>query len=111
MPANFFGDIDSPAHAAMLTEDGRAALPIATFVVSAGGKKILLDAGLGPRVVEWTDPSGGHLELRGGDLPAGLAALNLTPADIDIVLLSHLHGDHGGWVWQQGAPFFPNATV
>jgi glyoxylase-like metal-dependent hydrolase (beta-lactamase superfamily II) len=72
---------------------------------------VLLDAGQGPLTVEWQPDSGGSLHLEGGDLPRGLWVLGLTPADIDLVLLSHLHRDHSGWIWQSGAPFFPNAIV
>lgn len=111
LPTNFFGKTDGDAHAAMVNADGRLQLPIAAFVIQTGGIRILLDAGLGPVTYEWQPEVGPPLKLEGGGLPEALATLNLTAADIDLVLLSHLHADHSGWVWQDDAPYFPNATV
>jgi glyoxylase-like metal-dependent hydrolase (beta-lactamase superfamily II) len=113
LPPWYFGDGDSPAHRAITRSDGTLYLPVACFVVFTGTATVLLDAGFGPRAVEYQPDLDrpGTIRLEGGELPASLAALGLTPADIDVLLLSHLHGDHSGWVWQNGAPFFPNATV
>jgi glyoxylase-like metal-dependent hydrolase (beta-lactamase superfamily II) len=111
LPADHFGLVGTPGHRAMLGADGRLQLPIAGFVVRTAGKIVLLDAGLGPRAVEWQPDRGDVVRLEGGGLPDALAALGLSPADIDVVLLSHLHGDHSGWVWHNDQPFFPNAAV
>jgi glyoxylase-like metal-dependent hydrolase (beta-lactamase superfamily II) len=111
LPADFFGKADGEAHAAILGDDGRIHLPIAGFVVHTGGKRVLMDAGMGPLTVEWQPDRGLPVKLEGGNLPASLAAAGLTPEDIDILLLSHLHGDHSGWVWHENAPYFPNATI
>ncbi len=35
----------------------------------------------------------------------------MTPEDVDIVVCSHLHLDHIGWLVSDGKPFFTNATV
>ncbi len=44
---------------------------------------------------------------------ANLAAIGLTPADIDVVMCTHLHGDHIGWNTKleggRWVPTFPNA--
>ena len=51
--------------------------------------------------------------LSGPDYLANLAALGSRPDDIDIVLCTHLHGDHVGWntrlVDGRWVPTFPNA--
>ena len=111
LPSGYFGIEGTPGHQAMLDASGQAELPIACFVVRTAGLVVLLDAGFGPRSVEWSPTDGQTVRLQGGELPAQLAAQGVGPADVDLVLLSHLHGDHSGWVWHDGAPYFPNATV
>ena len=93
---------DWSGHQDLLTDDGTVHLPIGCFVVCVADRTILVDAGLGPRDLEW---------IVGGRLPAALAAAGFAPADIDTVVLSHVHLDHVGWLVQDGAPYFPNATV
>ena len=111
MAAGVFGDLDSDAHRAMLGPDGRVELPISAFVVRTGETTALIDAGLGNRVVEWQPEGQGPQKLEGGRLPDELAAAGIDLADIDVVLLTHLHLDHNGWMWSDGGPTFPNATV
>jgi glyoxylase-like metal-dependent hydrolase (beta-lactamase superfamily II) len=111
LPPDHFGLEGTRSHESILGADGLIHLPIAGFVVGTGGKLVLMDAGLGPTTVEWMPDDGKPVKLEGGDLPRSLAAIGVRPEDIDIVLLSHLHGDHSGWIWQNDAPFFPNATV
>jgi glyoxylase-like metal-dependent hydrolase (beta-lactamase superfamily II) len=40
-----------------------------------------------------------------------LRAAGAEPEDIDIVVCSHLHLDHIGWLSVDDAPYFPNAVV
>lgn len=110
LPADFFGQTEGAVHQSLRSPDGRLELPIGCFVVRTGEMNVVIDAGLGPRTIEF-QPPGGPLRLEGGGLPQALAATGLTPADVDLVLLSHLHADHSGWVWHEERPFFPNALV
>jgi glyoxylase-like metal-dependent hydrolase (beta-lactamase superfamily II) len=102
MPATYFPNADWSAHRELLREDGTMHLPIGCFLIRTGDRTVLIDAGLGPRDLDW---------LVGGNLPAALAAHGVVPADIDTVVCSHLHLDHAGWLVQDGTPFFENATV
>lgn len=56
----------------------------------------------------------GHADMspNTGRLLSNLAALGVTPADIDVILMTHLHADHAaGLVTQGGAAVFPRAEL
>jgi glyoxylase-like metal-dependent hydrolase (beta-lactamase superfamily II) len=77
---------------------------VLTFVIRSRGKTILVDTGVG----EW-----GLWRFGDGHLLDSLAALDVTPESVDIVLPTHLHADHVGWNMRPTAagpvPTFPNA--
>lgn len=79
---------------------------LTTFVVRLAGQTLLVDTGLGPRMLR-------GLTGETGALPDALAAAGVEPARVDAVLFTHLHFDHIGWNYVQedgGArPLFPNA--
>jgi glyoxylase-like metal-dependent hydrolase (beta-lactamase superfamily II) len=102
LPQQFYVGLDFAAHPELLADDGRVHIPIGCFVVRTGDTTVLVDAGLGDVDVGWA---------RGGDLPEALRRSGVAPEDIDVVVCSHLHIDHIGWLAVDGAPYFPNATV
>jgi glyoxylase-like metal-dependent hydrolase (beta-lactamase superfamily II) len=102
MPAGFWVGFDFDKHPGVLAEDGRIHMPIGCYLVRTGDQLVLLDAGMGPHTEDWG---------RGGDLPAQLRAAGVSPDDIDLVVCTHLHLDHAGWLVHEGAPFFSRATV
>jgi glyoxylase-like metal-dependent hydrolase (beta-lactamase superfamily II) len=64
-----------------------------TFLIRTGEKNILVDTGFGGALFD-------HLKTLGVD-----------PAQVDAVLLTHMHGDHIGGLQKEGKPLFPRATV
>lgn len=82
--------------------DGSWRLQFRCFLVIAGGRTILVDAGVGPADA----PAAAWAPVPGG-LPGRLAEAGVDPAGIDLVVLSHLHADHVGWAAAPTA--FPNA--
>ncbi len=78
-------------------------LPFAAYLLRTGSEVILVDTGVGP--------PGGFLEDAKGLLPVRLEEEGVSPADVDVVFLTHLHVDHVGWIaTPTGEPTFPNAT-
>ena len=72
--------------------------PYPSLVVRDSRTTILIDTGAGT------------FGQSTGKLTENLADIGLTPSDIDIVLLTHLHPDHaGGAFCDDGSPAFPNA--
>jgi glyoxylase-like metal-dependent hydrolase (beta-lactamase superfamily II) len=109
-PGHFFGPLDGH-HGGDVAADGTITLPIAAFLLRLGGKNVLIDAGMGPRDLTWAAPSGDNLRLYGGALPGALASEGLRPEEIDYVFPTHLHGEHAGWLFPDGAQYFPNAII
>ena len=91
--------------------DGYLLQSIHTIVVRTPGQLILVDTGVG------------NGKDRGGGIPAfnqldtdfleRLVAARVEPADVDVVLCTHMHTDHVGWDTHledgRWVPTFPNA--
>jgi glyoxylase-like metal-dependent hydrolase (beta-lactamase superfamily II) len=86
---------DWGVHGHLLDEQGRVMMTMGALLAELpGGTRVLVDAGFGPRTVILAELG---MEFWGGRLLASLAAVGLTPGDIDVVVYSHLHTDHVGW--------------
>jgi glyoxylase-like metal-dependent hydrolase (beta-lactamase superfamily II) len=76
------------------TDNGSFANAVNAFLVKTeNGKNILVDAGFGRELFK-------HLQN-----------LNISPEDIDYVLLTHLHGDHIAGLIKDGNAMFPKAQI
>ena len=94
------GELREALERAFLPTD-HLALNLNTLLIEMGGRRILLEAGAGQTM----GPNGGRLF-------ANLAAIGLTPADIDAVVISHTHPDHvGNLRAADDGRAFPRATV
>ena len=73
---------------------------VQAFLIRSGDRTALVDAGLGP-----VGPSVGRLA-------ANLAAAGVAPAEVDTLLMTHLHRDHvGGLLDGDGRPVFAQAAL
>jgi len=77
------------------TEEWR--LPVNAVLIRGAGSTVLVDTGLGPEPRTFMPGAGARLHSE-------LARLGSSPADVDLVVHTHLHVDHVGW---DGT--FPNA--
>ncbi|MGD0942674.1 MAG: MBL fold metallo-hydrolase [Acidimicrobiales bacterium] len=102
LPQEFYVGLDFDTHQELLADDGLVHIPVGCFLLRSGETTVLIDAGIGDVDVGWA---------RGGELPAALRAAGASPPDIDIVVCSHLHVDHIGWLVVGDAPYFSNAVV
>ena len=80
-----------------LLPTGSTPSAINAFMALTPSHTILFDAGLGSQA--------------GGTLLQKLELIGRTPADVDAVCLTHLHGDHIGGLLKDGQAVFPNATL
>lgn len=110
---NFFphhkSDAEWQPYRQHLTDRRQVRFNLASYLIRSAGRTILVDTGMGPRPADAPDTPW-------GDLLADFAANALNPADIDMVVMTHLHRDHVGWNLtpqpadgSQFVPTFPNA--
>lgn len=92
---------DWAPHTQFLDEDGRLELALGGFLVRAGERTVLVDAGVG-RINDGT--------FAGGQLLDNLASYGVNADDVTDVVFTHLHFDHVGWATQKGEVVFRNAT-
>ena len=86
---------DWAARADLLDRDGRLPLSVGGLLVRTARQLVLADVGLGPVDAELPDGSG---HLHGGRLLDSLRELQVDPSAVDVVVLTHLHPDHVGWI-------------
>jgi glyoxylase-like metal-dependent hydrolase (beta-lactamase superfamily II) len=114
-PGGAFGLVPRVLWSPLMPPDENHLVPMIhnCLLVQTGGRNILVDTGHGDKL---TDKQITFMQLQRpqGGLLAGLARLGLSPATIDLVIDTHLHGDHAGGNTrydeaQRIIPTFPNA--
>ena len=85
------------AYRDQLDADGHVWMDVLCFLLRDADHTVLVDTGMGPESE--------------GRLLEELAAAGVSPAEVDTVVFTHLHGDHTGWNFDRtsGAPLFGNA--
>jgi glyoxylase-like metal-dependent hydrolase (beta-lactamase superfamily II) len=114
-PARFLPDHDpavwaanrswlAPEHWDPVAE--RVHTAVQSWLIRGDGPTVLVDTGL---AVGGSRPG----VPEGGPLPQLLAADGVAPGEVDVVVCTHLHGDHVGWNTRPAGggrvPMFPNA--
>jgi glyoxylase-like metal-dependent hydrolase (beta-lactamase superfamily II) len=103
-----FGVVPKVLWRKLIEADEDNLIPMTTnlFVLKANGKNHMFDAGLGDTLSEFERKV--YSTDGVSSMDEGLAGLGLTTDDIDYVILTHLHTDHGaGAVKRRGGEYVP----
>jgi glyoxylase-like metal-dependent hydrolase (beta-lactamase superfamily II) len=88
----------------ILTENFRPArrTPVNAFLIWSAGRLALVETG-----------SGNYLQPSAGKVLANIRALGVDPADVEVVMLTHMHPDHSAGLTDMstGMRCFPNAEL
>ena len=97
-------EVSAALEKAFLPKD-KVSVHFSPLVINTGGKLVVIDTGNG---------AGAFASSKGsvGQFASNLTAAGFDPKNIDMVVISHFHGDHvNGLLTADGAPAFPNAEV
>src|SRR5262245_54233614 len=84
---------------------GQVTIPFNPMVVNTGSKLVVIDTGNGLAAFEGSKGAVGQMN-------ANMLAAGIDPAQVDIVLISHFHGDHmNGLKKADGSLVYPNAEI
>lgn len=109
IPENFIVNVSkedtAKAYAGQFMPAGQVTITFSPLIVKAGGKTIAVDTGNGLA-------ANGATKGAVGNARHSMAAAGIDPKSVDIVLISHFHGDHiNGLKNADGSPAFPNAQI
>jgi glyoxylase-like metal-dependent hydrolase (beta-lactamase superfamily II) len=97
-------EVSAALDKAFLPKD-KMSVHFSPLVINTGGKLVVIDTGNGPAAFA---SSKGNV----GQFANNLTAAGFDPKNIDMVVISHFHGDHvNGLLTADGAAAFPNAEV
>jgi glyoxylase-like metal-dependent hydrolase (beta-lactamase superfamily II) len=109
MPDTFIANVSKDkaieAATAAYIPNGQVTIPFSPMLINTGGKLVAIDTGNG---------LGAFAGSKGvvGQARSNMEAAGIDPKSVDIVLISHFHGDHiGGLKNADGSPAFPNAEI
>jgi glyoxylase-like metal-dependent hydrolase (beta-lactamase superfamily II) len=103
-PERFFPETPRQAWDRLCTPAGDLVMSAGGLLVEIGGTTVLIDAGVGT-----VTKSFAFGEVDCGSMMEVLDALEVRPECIDVLAITHLHFDHAGWAFADGAKTFPNA--
>jgi glyoxylase-like metal-dependent hydrolase (beta-lactamase superfamily II) len=103
-PEKLFANAPADAWAHLCTPAGDMLMSCGGLLVQIGGSTLLIDAGVG--MMASSLPFG---RVESGAMLDVLAALAVTPGEVDVLAFTHLHFDHAGWAFTEGTQTFPNA--
>lgn len=119
LPPTYYPGADFTRNPETISDEGTYDIPIGCFLIRGPSFVILVDAGLGPTRYPFPADVAEQARLtnpppyiaEGGQLVDELARVGVRVDDVDLVLLTHLHADHIGWIAPHGRATFPRATV
>lgn len=103
-PEKFFPGTPSEHWSQLSTPAGDILMSAGGLLIELGDVTVLIDAGVGATT---TEIAFGKVDC--GSMLDVLGALGVRPEDVGVVAFTHLHFDHAGWAFADGAKTFPNA--
>ncbi|HEY8336013.1 MAG TPA: MBL fold metallo-hydrolase [Tardiphaga sp.] len=97
-------EVNAALEKAFMPKD-KMTIHFAPLAINTGGKLVVIDTGNGP---------GAFASSKGkvGQFASNMAAAGIDPKAVDMVVISHFHGDHvNGLLAADGSLAFPNAEV
>jgi glyoxylase-like metal-dependent hydrolase (beta-lactamase superfamily II) len=90
-----FGVVPKPLWSKKIQADdqNRITLGLNSLLIRTGDQTVLIETGIGPKLNDKAKAIYGHEP----QLIDSLAAANVAPDEIDVVINTHLHFDHCGW--------------
>ena len=88
----------------LLTAGGEMLMSAGGLLIERDRKLLLIDAGVGTTTMDFAF---GGVDC--GSMLDVLRAVGRRPENVDVVAFTHLHFDHAGWAFTNGAKTFPNA--